>query len=394
MLQQLPEEILDRIIFLALSHKVPSTSSPRPTWHTRPSLHLPILLTSHQFVRIATRHVYRTIHIATRTQARLLHRSLENNPSLAPHVCSLTMLGVWPEGGLIMGLCKGAVRYLDINLERFSEAGPEDREYAEGLRELVGVRHLTVRKPYHVYQSLPRLRYIVVALAKAIGGWTELGTANIAFKLSDDTPTSPVLSSTTVFSSFSLAYPSVHIPADNTPPTSQHTSIGPTTQLSTALAHAPNLHTFTTQLPSVWNVAILTISTNPSLQRIIFSDGSYESSFPDDPFHAYPLPPAEMFLPPWRAIPFSPSADQGSSMGVGGTGLFLMEARRHPRLSELIRAGTWMTRARTNAMGCPSLTSGGGQSEVGDRDAGHSTVTNSGVSAGGRARVGLGLNWG
>jgi hypothetical protein len=73
-----------------------------------------------------------------------------------------------------MGLCKDAVRYLDINLERFCETGPLDREYSDGLSELVGVRHLTVRKPYHVYQSLPRLRYIIIALAKAIEGWSEL----------------------------------------------------------------------------------------------------------------------------------------------------------------------------------------------------------------------------
>jgi hypothetical protein len=175
-MDQLPEEILDRLLFLALSpslvHCFPS--SPRPIWHTRPSPYLAILLTCHRFRRIATHYVYNTIYLATCTQARLLHSSLQHNPSLAPHIQSLTMLGVWPEGGLIMGLCKGAVRHLDINLERFSDAGPVDREYGDGLRELVGVRHLTVRKPYHVYQSLPRLRYIIIALAKAIEGWTEL----------------------------------------------------------------------------------------------------------------------------------------------------------------------------------------------------------------------------
>ena len=181
MLDQLPEEILDRIIYLSLSNTVSLNaassspgSSPRPAWHTRPSPHLAILLTSHRFLRIATHYVYNTIHLATRTQARLLHSTLENNPSLAKHIHSLTMLGVWPEGGLIMGICKDAVRYLDINLERFSETGPVDREYGDGLSELVGVRHLTVRKPFHVYQSLPRLRYIIIALAKAIERWREL----------------------------------------------------------------------------------------------------------------------------------------------------------------------------------------------------------------------------
>lgn len=73
-----------------------------------------------------------------------------------------------------MAICKGAVKYLDINLERFSEIGPIDREYGEGLSALVGVKYLIVRKPYHVYQPLPRLRYIAISLAKAIEGWTEL----------------------------------------------------------------------------------------------------------------------------------------------------------------------------------------------------------------------------
>jgi hypothetical protein len=166
-------------------------------------------------------------------------------------------------------------------------------------------------------------------------------TANIAFKLSDDTPTSPVLSSTPVFSSFSLGYPApVHIP--NQPPTPPPPVL--LRDFSTALAHAL-IHTFTTQLPSVWNAAILNISANPRLERIILSDGSYESSFPEDPFYPCHLPSTKAFLPPWRTIPFSA---QNSNAGVVGTGLFLMEARKHPRLSELIRAGMLVTRGRAH----------------------------------------------
>jgi hypothetical protein len=176
---ELPEEILDQIVCLSLSPSHPDDLAfpsleclIRPT---RSSYILNILLTSRKFLRIATQHVYNTICLTTHSQAQLLLSSMENNPLLAPHVQSLTILGVWPEAGRIMRLCKGAVRRFEITLELFDEYGPPvDREYGDGLRELVGVRHLIVRKPYHVYLSLPKLRYIMIALANAIKGWIEL----------------------------------------------------------------------------------------------------------------------------------------------------------------------------------------------------------------------------
>ncbi|KAI0653935.1 hypothetical protein C8Q70DRAFT_1048261 [Cubamyces menziesii] len=62
--------------------------------------------------------------------------------------------------------------------------------------------------------------------------------------------------------------------------------------LTQALAAAPRLHTLYTQLPAVWNTTLLDIAQNPTLARI----------------HA-------------------------------GAHLFLAEAKRHPRLVDLIRAG-------------------------------------------------------
>jgi hypothetical protein len=78
-----------------------------------------------------------------------------------------------------------------------------------------------------------------------------------------------------------------------------------------------------------------------------------------------------------------------------------MEARKHPRLSELIRAGMLVARGRahTYAMGSPSLVSGSGVSEGGYWPAGAegamvtTTATVNG-GASGSARVGLGFNWG
>ncbi|KAI0360681.1 hypothetical protein OH77DRAFT_1393833, partial [Trametes cingulata] len=69
--------------------------------------------------------------------------------------------------------------------------------------------------------------------------------------------------------------------------------------LTQALAAAPRLHTLYTQLPAVWNTTLLDIAQNPSLARIVLSPA---------PEHA-------------------------------GAHLFLAEAKRHPRLVDLIRAG-------------------------------------------------------
>jgi hypothetical protein len=76
-----------------------------------------------------------------------------------------------------------------------------------------------------------------------------------------------------------------------------------------------------------------------------------------------------------------------------------MEARKHPRLSELIRAGTLITRGRAYAyaIGSPGLESGCSvrYSEEGSWASEGATVTAAvNGSADGSARVGLGLNWG
>ncbi|RDX54487.1 hypothetical protein OH76DRAFT_1341204, partial [Lentinus brumalis] len=67
-----------------------------------------------------------------------------------------------------------------------------------------------------------------------------------------------------------------------------------------ALAAAPRLHTLYTQLPAVWNTTLLDIAQNPALTRIVVS-----------PAHE-----------------------------LAGAHLFLAEAKRHPRLMDLFRAGS------------------------------------------------------
>jgi len=73
-----------------------------------------------------------------------------------------------------------------------------------------------------------------------------------------------------------------------------------------------------------------------------------------------------------------------------------MEARKHPRLSELIRTGTCITRGRayTYALGSPRLGSRGSVNlEDDDGEGGTRMETENGIVGGGRG-AGLGLNWG
>jgi hypothetical protein len=53
------------------------------------------------------------------------------------------------------------------------------------------------------------------------------------------------------------------------------------------------------------------------------------------------------------------TATYGVGGAIVGTGLFLMEARKWPRLSELIRAGTNIIRTRAHTMGTVSASSAG-----------------------------------
>ena|SRR5258708_3116207 len=119
---------------------------------------------------------------------------------------------------------------------------------------------------------------------------------HLAFRLSDDSGgTSALLT----------ILPTIPLPIHHRPRSTKLP--GPVTQLTQVLSSRPKLHTFSTHLPNVWNENILRVSQNPALQRIILVD---------------------------------PLSD--SSKYIIGTGHFFAQARRHPRLSDLIRAGTYV----------------------------------------------------
>lgn len=75
-----------------------------------------------------------------------------------------------------------------------------------------------------------------------------------------------------------------------------------TIPLAHALSNAPKLCILRAQMPAVWNTLLLTISLNSALKNItLYVEGAE---------------------------------------GIMHTSLYMMEARKHARLSELIKAGT------------------------------------------------------
>lgn len=84
-----------------------------------------------------------------------------------------------------------------------------------------------------------------------------------------------------------------------------HEPSGSYLSIATALSLSPKLQVVRTQIPVVWNPSLLTISENPALQKIELRN---------------------LF--------------QHEGQPILGSGRFLMQARRYPRLSGLVAAGT------------------------------------------------------
>ncbi|KAF8877935.1 hypothetical protein CPB84DRAFT_1966255 [Gymnopilus junonius] len=300
-----PEELLEGILsYCVVAPLIPQT---RPLWHrpssvgassTPPPDIMPPIL-SHRSPLICK---------PTAPPARL---GLRPNPAYATYI----RRAVGYHAGYDAALASVA----------WTSSGFGSEEFCEGLKDLVGLTHLVVRKPSHVYLTQPRPRIVLSEVAKAMDSWDELEFADLAFRLTDDSG-----------------------------------MLGPITAITHSLRTRPKLHTFSTMLPSVWNETILHVSENPALERVILGDGHSTSgagghglgysgrggTWSGTDFYAAPVSAS---LP---AGPLFESVNHGQG-SILGTGLFLTQARKHLRLSELIRAGTSIIRTRAQTLGTP-----------------------------------------
>ncbi|KAF8154526.1 hypothetical protein B0H34DRAFT_526740 [Crassisporium funariophilum] len=360
-----PEELLERILEECVVAS--TTQASRPSWHQANNSttlirgRLAPLLVCRLFFRICTPLFYHTVHITSPGQLHsLLSGTLRPNPYLAAHIRRLIFAGAWAQGGELLRLCRHGLKTLDLTLDAPQLAPSvhgnvrdlDAEEFCEGLKAISrSVTHIVLRKSNNVYLTQAKPRFVLMEVAKAIQYWDQLEIADIAFRLSDDS------------GSLSI-HPGLPLPARASP-----ARPGPITALTHSLSTRPKLHTFTTVLPSLWNETILRISANPALERIIMVDGSganaHREAMPNLMYghgqshqghghgHSRGTSLGGKDLYPSYGGGVSPMAPLEGGHGIMGTGIFFMQAKKHARLSELIRAGTSIMRSRAHTMGVP-----------------------------------------
>ncbi|KAF8347568.1 hypothetical protein F5887DRAFT_956388 [Amanita rubescens] len=264
------------------------------------------------FNRIGTPLLYHSINLTNPTQAELLLRTLRGNRDISPLIRCLVLSTITIHSAQALSLCRNLV-LLDFTLDAGSSSqpsspGPQEptpdpdvAELSNAFSNLSQLRHLVVRKSgAGVYLTTPRVKHILCHLAESVPQWNELR---------------PTPSGT---------------PSDDSP-----VRLGPIARITHALSTRPKLHSFAAHLPSTWSNAILRVSTNKQLERIVLSDGRTDISI----------------IPEIAGAAFSaPATEHHQQHGVLGSGLFMMEARKHAKLIELIRAGTPFIRSRTRSM--------------------------------------------
>jgi hypothetical protein len=323
-----PEELTEQIISLCVTAPF-DPPPPRPAWLqeavTRGSrssseirTRLAPLLVSKEFHRIAIPHYHSTVHITSPEQAAAFLRTLQTQKHLVgSYVRRFVSSGIFPMLGEILQNCKG-IRVIDFYLDSSARSGALDsatKDFCDALDALQAVRHISLRKSPHTYLTLPRVRYVLTRLAGTVAKWTSLESANVAFRMSDNSPEAllalayPYLSQPLV--SLPLSLPGSASSSSNHP-SSSVARTDPISLLASALSKSPTLHTFATHVPNVWNETILCVSDSPSLKKIILGD---------------------------------------PRTGVMITGMFMAEAKKHTRLVELIKAGTSMVRMRAQTLG-------------------------------------------
>lgn len=216
-LASLPEEILERILTLALepsspppdvppailkagftrSHSAPfpvSAGRAPPSSSTRPSnfkafsrtpVHrYTLLLTCTLFARIGTPLLYSAVHLKSRPSCALLGNTLRRRPDLARTVRALRLDGLWGEAALLLR----ALHVPEGRLARFDLCITADRDDTDGrgsdleqfcdalgtLPALGTVHRLTIRKTADAYLTLTAPNAVLQCLSRVIPVWRSL----------------------------------------------------------------------------------------------------------------------------------------------------------------------------------------------------------------------------
>ncbi|KAJ7768195.1 hypothetical protein B0H16DRAFT_309695 [Mycena metata] len=313
-LSQCPEELLERI----LAHAVASPPAPHPRapWHPKsqstPGRVAPLLV-CRPFARIALPPFYHTLVLHSSSQARSCLLTLRARPELARAVRVLVLASSAPgkaEADVLTLLMTsgGSLKTLDITLP--APGAPSDAlALAEALQQVHGLEALTIRKGPSTYLNQPASRAVLEACGVAVEACPEFNTLTLTFPLSPDPALLPLVS---------------------------------------ALSTAPALRTFACPMPAVWSPTQsgtdapenpwLRVASNPTLERICLDTPS-SASADSSSYSDYKSTPARM---PERRYtsPSASSCPPPTRRPILPTSLFLVSARSHTRLCQLIRAGT------------------------------------------------------
>lgn len=214
----------------------------------------------------------------------------------------------------------------------------------ERPRERLGnpLRHIVLRKPQNVYLTQPRSKMVISAMASVVESAEDLTSVFVAFRISDDIQGLPTIGTLGVAGVHPHAFQVQHA----TQHQHQHTSTassgsvnslqqpGAITQLTSALTSRPRLRTFATMLPSVWNEAVLRVSQNESLERVVLLGlNGIPVAAPLRSSNRYSLQlPSRPSAPPLSHLPQSTSfadiSHQSNNSTPGSPG-----GARRPRLS-------------------------------------------------------------
>ncbi|KAI0916335.1 hypothetical protein AcV5_003301 [Taiwanofungus camphoratus] len=304
-ISSIPEELLERILEYVLTPASPHDHL-HPSWHSSPSVPcstpsrlitsmahtgtcIAPFLVSHTWLRIATPLYYRHVFLRSPRGTALLAGTLRMNPHL----------GYWVRAIKIEGTFDALVGIVDFcpNLEIFdttvdngipSPVIPGPRAQVYPLVE--SHARLADKKVLRFCDSFTKMHRIKHLAIRKNAYLTQPRPTLIFEHLGK------AISKWRNLESVNIAFRFSPSPAS--------------ASFAASLAIAPKLQVVRALLPAVWNNTLLEISANPALERIQLT------------------PDTELI----------------------GAHLFLAEARKHPRLIELIRAGTPIMRSRAQTM--------------------------------------------